>query len=159
MVHHYSKIFNLSILVIWSHKSMTLLNKFTQLKVELEMSLLININKEALKNPTESQDTFKVPELSEIEIPVDERIVSISSIINLVSRGGMYSIASSSWVLLENIVKYTWKIITFELISPLELSRTDAYKDISLLTECVLNLHSHAKLSNSIYRNLKKQNK
>ena len=39
-------------------------------------------------------------------------------------------------------------MITFELISPFELSRTDAYKDISLLTECVLNLLSHTKLSN-----------
>ena len=39
-------------------------------------------------------------------------------------------------------------MITFDLISLLELSRTDIYIDISLLTECVLNLLSHAKLSN-----------
>ena len=108
--------------------------------------------KESLENPAESHDTFKVPELNEIDVPVDDRIVAISSIVNLLSRGGIYSQASSSWVLLENIVKYTWNMITFELLSPLELSRTDAYKDISLLTECVLNLLSHAKLSNLIYK-------
>ena len=39
----------------------------------------------------------------------------------------------------------------FWLISPLELSRTDAYKDISLFTECELNLQSHAQLSNASY--------
>ena len=109
---------------------------------------IIENHKRQTADSPDAQSTFTAPELHEIDVPVGERIMAISSIINLLSRGGIYSQASSSWVLLENIVKYTWNMITFELISPLELSRTDAYKDISLLTECVLNLLSHAKLSN-----------
>lgn len=111
---------------------------------------LIETRKAQAADSPDAQNTFKVPELHEVEVPVDERTVAISSIINLLSRGAIYSQASSSWVLLENIVKYTWNMITYELISPLELSRTDAYKDVSLLTECVLNLLSHAKLSNTL---------
>jgi len=127
-------------------------NDFTEqihsARCRIRDNLIENYKKQASENP-DASNTFKAPELHEIEVPVDERIVSVSSIINLLSRGGIYSQASSSWVLLENIVKYTWNMITYELISPLELSRTDAYKDISLLTECVLNLLSHAKLSNT----------
>ena len=37
-------------------------------------------------------------------------------------------------------------MITFEIISPLELSKTDTYEDILLLTKCALNLLSHARL-------------
>lgn len=89
----------------------------------------------------------KIPEIDEIMVPVDQRVSSISEIINLLSKSAQYCCVSKSWVLLENIVKYTWNIITYELASPLELSQTDAYKDIFLITECVLNLLSQAKLS------------
>lgn len=127
-------------------------NDFTEqihsARCRIRDNLIENYKKQAAENPG-APNSFKAPELHEIEVPVDERIATASSIISLLSRAGVYSQASSSWVLLENIVKYTWNLITYGLISPLELSRTGAYKDISLLTECVLNLLSHAKLSNT----------
>lgn len=94
----------------------------------------------------EGEGEEKIPELDEIEVPVDDRVKSISSIINLLSRSSQYCCNSKSWVLLENIVKYTWNLITYELVSPLELSQTDAYKDIFLMAESVLNLLSQAVL-------------
>ena len=107
--------------------------------------------KEEQENPPDEDDNDqnRIPDEEDIEVPVDERIRSISEVINLLSRCCQYSQVSKSWVLLENAVKYTWNLISYELVSPLELSQTDAYKDIFLITECVLNLLSHSKLSAS----------
>jgi hypothetical protein len=85
--------------------------------------------------PAGEENKTRIPEVDDIEVPVKSRVSAISRNINLLSKAAQYSTVSKAWVLLENIVKYTWNLISYELASPLELSRTDAYKDIFLITE------------------------
>ena len=121
-------------------------------KLKLREEMVERQAKELEENPPaegEEAQQEKIPEVEDIEVPVKARVLAITRNINLLSRAAQYSQVSKSWVLLENIVKYTWNLITYELVSPLELSRTDAYKDIFLLTECILNLLSKARLGSA----------
>ena len=107
-------------------------------KLKLREELVEKQAKELEENPPavgEEANQEKIPEVEDIEVSVTDRVLAITRNINLLSRAAQYSQVSKSWVLLENIVKYTWNLITYELVSPLELSQTDAYKDIFLLTE------------------------
>jgi hypothetical protein len=119
-------------------------------RIRSELVEKMENEKEGEEHPQdESKEQSKIPEEDDIQIPVDERIKAISEVINLLSRSCQYSRNSKSWVLLENLVKYTWNLITYELVSPLELSQTDAYKDIFLMTECVLNMLSLVKVTSN----------
>ena len=107
-------------------------------KLKLREELVEKQAKELEENPPvegEESNQKKIPEVEDIEVPVTDRVLAITRDINLLSRAAQYNQVSKSWMLLENIVKYTWNLITYELVSPLELSRTDTYKDIFLLTE------------------------
>jgi len=117
----------------------------------IRSEIIEKAEKENQENPpADGEEETKIPEEDEIEVPVDVRVKAISECINLLSRSCQYSRVSKSWVLLENIVKYTWNLITYELVSPLEMSQTGAYKDVFLMTECVLNLLSLTKMVNKI---------
>lgn len=104
-------------------------------KYRIREDLIEKKQKLAESQPADPANEIKIPEIDEIVVPIKARTNAITRNINLLSRAAQYSQASKSWVLLENIVKYTWNLITYELVSPLELSLTDAYKDISILTE------------------------
>lgn len=130
-----------------------MINQANDFKLEMQSARhrirneLVEKAENANPPPVGEENEIKIPEEHEIQVPVEERVKAISEVINLLSRSSQYSCVSKSWVLLENTVKYTWNMISYELISPIELSQTDAYKDIFLITECVLNLLSQAKLS------------
>jgi hypothetical protein len=119
-----------------------MINQANDFKLEMQSArqrirseIIDKIEKEENDVPPSEESENKVPEENDIEVPVEERVKAISEVINLLSRSAQYSCVSQSWVLLENTVKYTWNMISYELISPIELSQTDAYKDIFLITE------------------------
>lgn len=51
------------------------------------------------------------------------------------SKAAEYAKNSRSWIQLENIIRYTWNVLQYDLTTPLELKETDSWKYLLLLAE------------------------
>jgi hypothetical protein len=78
-------------------------------------------------------------------VKTDERIKKITNFLKIMSKSAEYARNSRSWIQLENIIRYTWNIFSYDLTTPLELKETDAWKYVNIIAECSLFLLEHLK--------------
>lgn len=56
------------------------------------------------------------------------------------AKAAEYARNSRSWIQLENIIRYVWNALQYDLITPLELKETDGWKFILIIAECSIYL-------------------
>lgn len=56
------------------------------------------------------------------------------------ARAAEYARNARAWLQLENIIRYTWNVISYDLTSPLELKETEGWRYFVILAECSLFL-------------------
>ena len=61
------------------------------------------------------------------------------------ARAAEYARNARAWLQLENIIRYTWNVLNYDLTSPLELKETDAWRYVVILSECSLYLVEYLK--------------
>jgi len=74
------------------------------------------------------------------EIKVEERVKKVTSLLQILAKAAEFAKNSRSWIQLENIIRYAWNILSYDLTSPLELKETEGWKYIFILSECSLYL-------------------
>lgn len=61
------------------------------------------------------------------------------------SRAAEYARNSRCWLQLENIIRYTWNALTYDMTTPLELKDTEGWKYVVLIAEAGLYLVEYLK--------------
>ena len=69
----------------------------------------------------------------------------MANFLKTMARAAEYARNSRSWIQLENIVRYAWNVLNYDLSTPLELKETDAWKHVLVIAECSLYLLEYLK--------------
>jgi hypothetical protein len=69
----------------------------------------------------------------------------MTNFLQVMSRAAEYAKNSRSWIQLENIIRYAWNALSYDLTTPLELKETEGWKYIVLIAECSLYLMEYLK--------------
>ena len=63
--------------------------------------------------------------------------------LKVMARAAEYAKNSRSWLQLVSIIRYTWNVFSYDLISPLELTQGEGWHYVLLIAECSLYLIEH----------------
>ena len=78
-------------------------------------------------------------------LKIDERIRKVTAFLKIMAKAAEYAKNSRSWIQLENIIRYTWNVFSYDLTTPLELKETEAWKYVLLIAESSLYLLEYLK--------------
>lgn len=78
-------------------------------------------------------------------IKVEERVRKITGFLKIIAKAAEYARNARAWLQLENIIRYTWNVLSYDLTSPIEIKETDAWKAIVVISECSLYLVEYLK--------------
>ncbi len=69
----------------------------------------------------------------------------VTNLLRTLAKAAEFAKNSRSWIQLENIIRYAWNVLNYDLTSPLELKETEGWKYIFTLAECSLFLLEYLK--------------
>ena len=53
---------------------------------------------------------------------VEDRVNKVTSFLKTMARAAEYAKQARAWLQLENIIRYTWNVFSYDLTTPLELA-------------------------------------
>ena len=78
-------------------------------------------------------------------VKVEDRVRKVSSFLKTMAKAAEYARNARAWLQLENIIRYTWNALAYDLTSPLELKDTEGWKHVVLIAEASLCLLEYLK--------------
>ena len=55
---------------------------------------------------------------------VEDRVNKVTAFLKTMARAAEYAKQSRAWLQLENIIRYTWNVFSYDLTTPLELKES-----------------------------------
>lgn len=71
---------------------------------------------------------------------VEDRVTKITNFLRIMAKAAEYAKQARAWLQLENIIRYTWNVFSYDLTTPLELKDTEGWKYVVQISEASLQL-------------------